>query len=172
MGSKNRLWLKIGIAAIILFLLDQGARNLELNSMVTKIQKSESQMINYNEDVAYWYKLYSSEDKSFDSTERQIARLAGENAPLIAAFGAQVESVYVFPWHRAIIRAKQDYLKHNDAWVSSLNERTVIDEKFGDSRLSQEIDNTFEISKFSLPEAVPMLDVFSLEVKIKDIFED
>ena len=171
MGSKNRLWLKIGIAAIILFLLDLGARNLELNNMVTQIQKSETQMKSYIEDSARWYRLYG-EGKSFDSTEIEIARLASENAPLIAAYGAQVDSIYIFPWHRAIIRAKQDYLKHNDAWVNSLNDRIVIDEKFGDKRLTQEIANTWEISKFSLPNAVPMLDLYSLESKIRIIFED
>jgi len=172
MGLKDRLWLKVAIVVSILFLLDQGARNLELNSMVTQIQKSETQMVNYVSDAEYWYKLFKEDGKSFESTERQIARLAGENAPLIAAYGAQIDSAYILPWHRAIIRAKQDYLKHNDAWVDSLNERTVIDEKFGDSRLSQEISNTFEISKFSLPQAVPMLDLYSLESKIRDVFAD
>jgi hypothetical protein len=171
-GSKNRLWLKIGIAALILFLLDQGARNLELNSMVKKIQKSESQMVNVNEDTAYWYKLFNDKARGVYDTEVEVARIAQEAAPVISAYGAQIERIYVLPWHRAIIRAKHDYLNHNDAWVTSLSADTVIDEKFGDERLSQEIRNTWEISKFSLPEAVPMLDLYSLQTKVEDIFRE
>lgn len=132
-------------------------------------------MVNFNEDASYWYKLFA--DKARDvsdvyDTEVEVARLAQETAPVISAYGAQIERIYVLPWHRAIIRAKQDYLNHNDAWVKTLGADTVIDEKFGDKRLSQEIRNTWEISKFSLPDAVPMLDLYSLESKIRIIFEN
>jgi hypothetical protein len=172
MGSKNRLWLKIGIAAIILFLLDQGARNLELNSMVTKIQKSESQMENFKEDVGFWYERFVDGNSTANATEVNIARLAGDSAPFIAAYGAQVDSVFVLPWHASIIRAKKDYLAHNDAWVNSLNADTVIDEEFVDKQLSQQISNTFEIVRFSLPEAVPTLDLYSLQIKVEDIIRE
>jgi hypothetical protein len=140
--------------------------------MVTQIQKSESEMNNYNEDSAYWYKLYADRKKGIYDTETEVARLARDAAPVISAHGAQIERTFIFPWHRSIIRAKQDYLNHNDAWVKSLSADTVIDEKFGDARLSQEIRNTWEISKFSLPDAIPILDLYSLESKINNIFKD
>lgn len=157
---------------MVLLLLDQGARNFELNNIVTKIQKSESLMEIYNEDAGVWYKRFSDGDWGAAGTELAIAQLAADSAPLIAAYGAQVDSVYVFPWHTSIIRAKKDYSAHNDAWVSALNADTVIDNKFGDRQLSQEINNTFEIVRFSLPNAVPTLDLFSLRKKVDDIVRD
>lgn len=172
MDSAKRFWLKAALGVVVLLLLDQGARNFELNNMVTQIQKSESQMNSFNEGAGYWYKLYADGDYEAGDSEREVAQLAGEKAPLISAYGAQVDSVYVFPWHNSIIRAKKDYLAHNDAWVSSLNADTVIDRKFGDRQLSQEISNTFEIVRFSLPNAVPTLDLLSLRKKVDDIVRD
>lgn len=153
-------------------LLDQGARNFELNKMVIQIQNSETQMLTFKEDAGVWYKRFADGDYEAGNSERAIAKLAGENAPFIAAYGAQVDSVYVLPWHTSIIRAKKDYLAHNDAWVSALNADTVIDNKFGDRQLSQEISNTFEIVRFSLPNSVPMLDLYSLESKVRILIED
>jgi len=129
-------------------------------------------MVKYNEDTGVWSKRFLDGDWGAAGTELAIAQLAADSAPVISAYGAQIERIFVLPWHRAIILAKQDYLNHNDAWVKSLGADTVIDEKFGDKQLSQEIRNTWEISKFSLPDAVPMLDLYSLENKIRILLEN
>jgi hypothetical protein len=169
MDSKNRFWLKVGIGLVVLFLFDQGARNLELNKMLAEIQKSEVQMETRNADVEFWYGRFNSGYESFSDTELEIARIAGEYAPLIAAHGSEIENLFILPWHVAITRAKDDYLEHNDAWISALGAQRVIDQQFQDEELSQQIDNTFEIVRFTLPKAVPKLDLNSLQTKVEDI---
>lgn len=153
----------------VLFLLYQGARNLEFNKMLTEIQKSEIQMEARNANVEFWYERFNSGLESFTATELEIARIAGKYAPLISAHGSEIESLFILPWHLAIIRAKDDYLEHDDAWISSLGAQKVIDQQFQDEQLSQQIDNTFEIVKFTLPKAVPKLDLNLLQTKVENI---
>jgi hypothetical protein len=168
--SQTPVRIGVGLVALLaLFLVDQGARNYELNSILTQIQKAEFQMESRNDDVEFWYSRYDEGSESFYATEQSIARIAREYAPSISAHGSEIESVYVLPWHSSIIRAKKDYLNHNNAWVSSLNAQTIIDERFQDEQLSQQINNTFEIVRVSLPKAVPMIDLMSLAEKIVDI---
>jgi hypothetical protein len=166
---------RIGVGAVALlalFLVDQSARNYELNSLLTQIQASEFQMKNLNKEVEYWYNRYdegSKSSESFYTTEQHIARIAREYAPRISACGSEIETVYVLPWHSSIMRAKRDYLNHANAWVSSLNAQTVLDKKMGDEQLSQQVNNTFEIVRVSLPKAVPIIDLMSLRERIVDI---
>lgn len=164
--------IRVAITLLALFLFDQGARNFELNNLVTRIHNSESQMENRNAEVTKAYDRFAEGYATHDATELQVANAARKYAPLIAAHGSEVEGVYVFPWHPSINRAKRAFMNHNNAWVKYLGDTAVIDGRFENEQLGQEVSVSFEILRFSLPKAAPILDFFSLNEKIADIIRD
>jgi hypothetical protein len=165
---------KVLLIILGVFAVDQAVQGWEMRQLVSVVEASESimyEVIDENGKVTdVYYK--SGEWSDFDAAERAYSLTAGKHSADLAAAGARVSRVSVLPWHTSIKAAKADYFKHNKAWLDTLKSEIEIgDDMLWDPEVKQDISNTWEIAKFSLPAAVPSLDFFGNGNRIEQILK-
>ncbi len=152
---KPRRWLPI-VAGVVTFLLvlvtvgvvvgDVFARNVEMRSLVARIEASESAMGALQEDVQGIFAEYegrtplSDEDQAALDEKLKAAAAAGRDA--IAAAGQDVEAMRWLVWHREIGAAQDAYLAHNRAWQDYLGRAAQDPAEF--ARPQDDVNSTFE----------------------------
>jgi hypothetical protein len=170
---KKRI-VKVLLVILGVFAVDQAVQGWEMRQLVSVVEYSESimyEVIDENGKVTdVYYK--SGEWTDFDAAERAYSLTASKYSADLAAAGARVSRVSVLPWHTSIKAAKADYFKHNKAWLDTLKSEIEIgDDLLWDPEVKQDISNTWEIAQFSLPAAVPMLDLFGTSNRVEKILK-
>lgn len=151
---------------------DAFARNVEMRSLVARVEASESAMGGLQEDVREVFAEYedrtplSDEDRAELDGRLTAAAAAGRDA--IAEAGQEVEAMRWLAWHREIGAAQDAYLAHNRAWVDYLDRAAQDPAEFG--RPQDDVNTTFEAAEDYFRTAVPSLTLFDLADRVDAIF--
>lgn len=178
---RPRRWLPVvaGAVTFLLVLVTVGvlageafARNVEMRSLVARVEASESAMGALQEDVQAIFAEYeegtplSDEDRAELDERLKAAAAAGRDA--IAAAGQDVEAMRWLAWHREIGAAQDAYLAHNRAWVDYLDRAAQDPAEFG--RPQDDVNTTFESAEGYFERAIPPLTLFDLADRVDAIF--
>jgi hypothetical protein len=178
---RPRRWLPV-IAGAVTFLLvlvtvgavvgDAFARNVEMRSLVARVEASESAMGALQDDVQEIFAEYegstprSDTDRAALDERLKAAAVAGRDA--IAAAGQDVEALRWLAWHREIGAAQDAYLAHNRAWVDYLDRAAADPAEFGQPQ--DDVNTTFEAAEGYFDTALPPLTLFDLDDRVDAIF--
>jgi len=151
---------------------DWASRNAEMNSLVTRIEASESAMQQTQDELAAIFAEYegspavTTEEKAKFADKLKAAAAAGEQR--VTAAGDGVLGVVVLPWHGNIAAGKEAYVVHNLAWQGYLGAAA----KNPDVILEEQplINDTFMAAEPVLKKAVPEPPLFDVKVRVDDIF--
>jgi hypothetical protein len=178
---RPRRWLPVvaGVVTFVVVLVGLGmvigdvmARNIEMRSLITRVEASESAMGTLQENVRTILAEYegrtplSDEDQAALDEELKAAAAAGRDA--IAAAGDDVAAVRWFAWHRNIGAAQDAYLAHNRAWQDYLARAAEDPAEFG--RPQDDVNSTFDAAQNPFRSALPALALFDLRDRIDVIF--
>ena len=151
---------------------DWASRNSEMNSLVTRIEASESAMQQTQDELAAIFAEYeeppalTTQEKVEFTDKLKAAAAAGEQR--VAEAGQGVRGVVVMPWHGNIAAGKQAYVEHNQAWQdylsASAKDPAVL---VGDQPA---INETFAAAEPVLKRAVPEPPLYDLKVRVDRIF--
>lgn len=151
---------------------DWASRNAEMNSLVTKIEASESSMQQTQDELAAIFAKFeepptlTAQEKAKFADELKAAAAAGEQR--VTAAGNGVRDVVVMPWHGHIAAGKEAYVVHNLAWQGYL--RAAAKDPAVILEDQPAINESFMASEPLLKKAVPEPPMFDLETRVNDIF--
>lgn len=153
---------------------DIALRNAEMEQLLTRVEASEAQMVEVQDEIGVITEDYESLADPDDADRAElVGRLADAAAygqEAIAEAGAVVASDTFLPWHTSILRAQQDYLAHNQAWQDYL-EAAAVDP--GELTLPQDdIDSTFVEAEESMRAALPPFASDELRQRLELIFAE
>lgn len=180
--SRQRLsGVRYALIAVILLLVfvfgDWLARNLEMNALVTRIEESETEIVisrdllgEVNEKYDRTLRLSPGSEAIRQEWLDEIEVTSEVGAEAVIAAGAPIKETVIMPWHRAIQRARRQYLEHHEAWEEELVTVAKDGTKIGDA--NPLISATFTVAERSLSKAVPPFSLFGLEQRVALIFED
>ena len=151
---------------------DYAARNVEMRTLLTRIEASEAAMTSFQTEFEQITSQYAgSEALSVDQTDElnaQLTDLAARSRDAIAEAGAGVEAMRWLAWHQEIGRAQAAYVAHNHAWQAYLDRASKDPAEFG--KPQDEVNTTFENAQAPIEGAVPAGDPFSLMDRVDAIF--
>jgi hypothetical protein len=178
---RPKRWLPVvaGVVTFVIVLVGLGmivgdvvARNLEMRSLVTRVEASESAMGALQDRVRTILTDYedraplSDEDQAALDEELMAAAVDGRAA--IAAAGDGVAAVRWLAWHREIGAAQDAYLAHNRAWQDYL--ARAADDPAEFVRPQDDVNSTFDAAQDPIRAALPALALFDLRSRIDVIF--
>ncbi len=155
-----------------LIVSDWTSRNLEMKSLVSAVEDSESAMQWTDDQIQAVIKKYGENGKLTDAQQKKAfdalseAAYAGNFA--IGAAGEEVAKVSVLPWHGDIKNAQSAYLAHNHAWQDYMKKAT--DDPTLLFKEQPEINSTFEAAELLMKRAVPVPALFDLKKRVDTIF--
>ena len=160
-----------------LLVADWVARNVEMNQLLTQIEKSEAAMVAAQEAIGE-VELGGGggdppgdlgEDSLADATA-QLEEAAADGRDAVARAGEDVAEVSFLPWHSSLITAQAAYLDHNQAWVNYLDAGARNAASLGNS--PADIETTWRIAELRVREAIPMVPFPGINSRVDQIFKD
>lgn len=169
LGLATFLVVLIGFGALV---GDAAARNAEMRSLVTAIERSEAAMGETQENVrgiiqAYAGRTPLSEDDQ-DELDAALQAAAAQGRDAIAAAGTEVAEVNWLLWHRDVAAAQESYLEHNRAWQEYLGRAAEDPSEF--ARAQDDVNSTFADAEVEVRAAIPLIALFDLRDRIDVIF--
>ena len=178
---RPRRWLPI-IAGAVTFVVvlatlglvvgDVVARSIEMRSLVSRVEASESAMGALQEDVRVILSEYEGQaplsDEDQAALDEKLTAAAAKGRDAIAAAGDRVAGVQWLAWHREIGEAQDAYLAHNRAWTDYLGRAATDPAEF--ARPQDDVNTTFEAAESPFRAALPALPLFDLADRIDAIF--
>jgi hypothetical protein len=178
---RPRRWLPV-IAGALTFLIvlvlaglavgDAFARNVEMRSLVARVEASEAAMGALQNNVGEIFAEYegrtplSDEDQAALDEQLKAAAVAGRDA--IGKAGRDVEAMRWLAWHREIGAAQDAYLAHNRAWQDYLDRAAQDPAEFVSPQ--DDVNSTFEAAERYFRTALPPLALFDLRDRVDAIF--
>jgi hypothetical protein len=157
-SSKFQVSKKVIISAGLilgLIFIDFGIKTWEAVNLVTAVEKSEEEFLNFKTEVK-------------DANLVKFLSLTESTAKETFVSGVSIERLRILPWHLALSDARDDYLKHNAAWYQRLS-TTRIEAGSVAADGGEDINPTWQQSRISLPACIPSPDVFSLRERVDKI---
>lgn len=148
-------------------------RTVQAERLLTAVEMSESAMVGVQAEVTVVFAQFEEEGLTEDRRQELIAELqeiAERGEASIAAAGAQVEAVEVWPINAGIEQAKEAYLAHNIAWQEYLARAAEDPAEFVSPQ--PEVNDTFFEARGPLWRAVPGIDLLDLERRLRVIYAD
>lgn len=109
-------------------------------------------------------------DAQVTEAATELRAIAAEGRDRIKAAGDAVAAVPVSPWHGDLLRAREAYLRHNQAWQDYLGRAAEDAGEFG--RPQEQVDSTFMAAEPLFRAAIPNPDVFGIQDRIDVIFAE
>lgn len=149
-------------------------RQAEMAQLVTRVEASEAQMVEVQDEIdaitQEYESLPSPDDQDRAELVGRLADAAAYGQEAIAEAGAVVAGDDYLPWHTSIRRAQQDYLAHNQAWQDYLAAAAVDP---GELTLAQDdINSTFIDAEASMRKALPPFSSDDLLERVNTIFAE
>lgn len=151
---------------------DWFVRNVEMRSLVSAIENSESTMAATQDSVASAFDLHGGLDNPVTADREalvtELANVAGYAELAIADAGDQVAHVSVLPWHLDILAAQRAYVTHNLAWQHYMGRAAKDPIEFTSPQA--DVNDTFAAVEPALTSAVPQPAIFDLVNHVANIF--
>lgn len=163
--SKRNLLIKIVIGALILLIADQVTRELEINTLISRVESSEEIINTFKADL---YQLEDDGSKAFAAKDSEASDLATSARAGLVKTDAEIESTFVLPWHSSINTAKSDYDLHSNAWLSSMAAISIVDD--GVIRSEEDfarINKSWEQSLKTMSEAIQFFDLSNVSERLQ-----
>lgn len=141
------------------------ATNQQMNTLLTKIEASESAMMTVQDSVAKSYAEHAGDQAALDASLKEDAK-AG-----VISIGQASHAILDWepiPLDPKLIEAKQAYLKHTAAWIAYLNAAAEDPAQFEADQ--PDVDNTFRAFEKKLRDAVPPVALGDLKARVDAIF--
>ena len=179
-GSAGLIVLIVAIVALGLLALAAlaasaqfAARTVEMNRLLTAIEKSEAAMEETQTQVIDAIKPYSSGNMT--SSDRQVlmdklSKVAAQGSEQIAAAGVGVADVRILPWDTRVKDAQRAYLAHNQAWVAYLDAAAKDPQEL--FKPQDRVNATFEAARRPLELAVPWFDPTGERARVDRIYKE
>lgn len=178
---RPRRWLPV-IAGAVTFLLvlvtagvlvgDAFTRNVEMRSLVTRVEASEAAMGELQDEVREIFAEYEGRaplgDEDRAALDERLKAAAASGRDAIAEAGRDVEAMRWLAWHREVGAAQDAYLAHNRAWRDYLGRAAEDPAEFG--RPQDDVNTTFEVAEGYFRTALPRMALFDLDDRIDAIF--
>jgi hypothetical protein len=174
-------WLPPVLALLVFFIVlgvgglvvtDWALRNAEMNALVAKVEVSEDSMGTLQGDLGATFDAFASQGQLTPDQRAklnaQIQKVAGAGHDAVEKAGIGVEAVSVLPWDTAIVRAKDDYVRHNQAWQAYLAQATQDPGEV--TRPQNEIKDSFTAAETPMKSAVPRPTLFHLKQRVDALF--
>lgn len=169
----------LGLAAFVLVFVglgalvgDAAARNVEMQRLVTAIEKSEAAMGKAQENVQGILQAYqaqgSLDEGSRAELDAALEAAATQGRDAIAAAAGPVSDVRWLLWHRDVKAAQEAYLAHNRAWQEYLGRAAEDPEEF--AKPQDLVNSSFEEAEVEVRSAVPLVALFDLRGRVDAIF--
>jgi hypothetical protein len=159
------------VGAVILVAADQLVQNLSLSRIVQISDDIQDPLIRYR-DRRVELETYVTENlsdisdpESFYTT--QVARMANDTVPPLQYSYDALSRVIVLPWHTRIDLAKTAMLSHTAAWGEQLASFIDDPETVFTAPNRSAINASWRLLGVSFPEAIPRVDLFSIEERIE-----
>lgn len=163
------------LLVLLLFGTDQVIQNFEMSKILKNIERSEKAMLaSIRDERAIKREHWNGTTwDNFAYVERLYSASAKENSGEIYVSGQEINRLRLMPWHIDIKNAKNDYLKHNQAWTNYLETVAEIDgEQLWSESDSQAISNTWDLLQVSLPKAIPLFDAGDFEARVESVLSN
>jgi len=128
--AKNKR--KISIFASLLALLSAATitqANLQFGKLVGSIELSESQMYEMFDELEQAANdvadLDVSSGQKLTYFQQDISRISKKYKTKIAIAESAIKEISLLPWNSAHQKLKSSYLRHSEAWVEHLAERSL-----------------------------------------------
>jgi hypothetical protein len=151
---------------------DWALRNQEMDAFVVAVEQSESQMTWAQESVGVVFDEAEDPARQADpeAVAEELQGIAAEGRDRIKEAGDLVAAVRISPWHQDLLRARQAYLEHNQAWQAYLDRAS---KDAGEFALPQdEVNSTFLEAEPFFRAAIPVPDGYSLSDRVDLIFAE
>lgn len=181
MSGAPRRWLPIILGALTFVIVltglgviaaDWTARNVEMRSLVTRIEASEAAMGTVQDQVTELAARYQAQLPLDEATQAQmdeeLKAIAASGRDAIASAGDGVGDVRWLAWHRDVGAAEEAYLAHNRAWVAYLARAAEDPAEFG--RQQEDVNTTFAAAQAAVVDAVPLPALFDISERVDTIF--
>lgn len=169
LGLATFLVVLVGFGALV---GDAAARNAEMRSLVTAIERSEAAMGETQENVGGIIQAYAGRtplsEADQDELDAALQAAAAQGRDAIAAAGAEVAEVSWLLWHRDVAAAQESYLAHNRAWQDYLARAAEDPSEF--ARPQDDVNTTFADAEVEVRAAIPLIALFDLRDRIDVIF--
>lgn len=109
------------------------------------------------------YASQSQKDQAMYLLREEMSSDSATALAQIQATGAEVENVFVLPWHVSLRDAKDAYLAHSNAWVAYTKAMTKDPSAYTDKVHGAEIRATFETAEKRFSDAIPPLSDWASE---------
>ena len=174
-------WLPPVLAVLVFFIVlgvgglvvtDWALRNAEMNALVAKVEVSEDAMGTLQGNLGATFDAFAGQGQLTPDQRAklnaQIQKVAGAGHDAVQKAGAGVENVSVLPWHTAILRAKDAYVRHNHAWQNYLAKAEQDSSEV--TRPQNEINDSFTAAEKPMKSAVPRPTLFHLKQRVDALF--
>ena len=174
-------WLPPVLAVLVFFIVlgvgglvvtDWALRNAEMNALVAKVEVSEDAMGTLQGNLGATFDAFAGQGQLTPDQRAklnaQIQKVAGAGHDAVQKAGAGVENVSVLPWHTAILRAKDAYVRHNHAWQNYLAKAAQDSSEV--TRPQNEINDSFTAAEKPMKKGVPRPTLFHLKQRVDAIF--
>lgn len=149
-------------------LFDSVARNVEMRQLVTRIEASEAQMGEVQEQRTQARASYQDGELSAEQLDVELSQIARQGAIDIAGAGERVAAVEWLAWHDDVQAAQLAYLAHNEAWIAYLSRAAADPDEF--ERVQDAVNETFDAAQQPMVDALPSWDLFDLRKRVDAIF--
>jgi len=155
--SKGKIF---GVVAVLVTLLVAAVTqtNMQFGKLVESIELSESQMYEMfdeleqaTDDLVELEGISDSQRLAY--FREDVARISGKYERKIATTGKAIRGILLLPWNSSHRNLKTAYLRHNDAWVEHLAERS----QNPTLRQSTPIETSWEQFCFQAAKSSPVL---------------
>lgn len=100
-----------------------------------------------------------------------LQRSAADAAAEVQDTGALVQEVFVLPWHRSLVKAREVYDDHSQAWDDRYSNAADDIGTLNDRAPGARITSTFRVAERAFVAAIPRLALNDAEARVAAIFE-
>lgn len=149
-------------------------RNIEVRQLVTAAEAATDAMGQWE---AGRHRIMSDLPGAFyvtreqrQDTERRLQREAADATMSLTDAAARVNEVGVaLPWHGDVVRARDRYLEHTDAWIARLQRLTSDPSALPEP--APEIAATRSASEHAFRDALPPAALYELDDRVEALFD-
>lgn len=161
------------LLAVGLLAADWAARTAELRTLLAAVETSEAGMVAVQDEVSAAFDAFEADGETAEARtalDTDLRDAAAGGAVAIETAGDRVAAVGLLPWHGDLLRARDAYLLHNQAWVDYL--QRAQDEPAEFVREQVDVNRTFLEAEPLFREAVPWPPLPVLVERIDVIFAE
>ena len=172
--GSGRAIIVVGLAASVgLVATDRLIAHQEMDRLLAATEGSEVAMVSFMSEIgSASVPRTASGEVDGPAALAMVSTLCAQGASDVQVEGAAVADVSMMPWHGSLIRAKDVYLEHSQAWDDQLSSCASSAEAYLDQSYQARISATFRVAAKAYLDALPWPQTSEQRARVEGIFED